>query len=303
MNFKITKEFKIGIWVVIVIALTFFGVNYLKGINIFNPTNYYYLRFSHINGLVETNPVNVKGYKIGLVQKIIYDYDNPSGDVVVVLQVDDDLRIPVGSRAGLVSSLLGSPTVELFLSETSNQYYERGDTIPSYVDDGILEALSGELMPRIQSIIPQLDSLMVSLQVIAQDKAIEKSLDNIQFITTNLKGTSVKLDKLMGNEVPTLLATANSMMTKFDKVGDGLSKVDFDKTVKQINTTLASIQSVTDKINKGEGTLGMLLVDKSLYNNINTAVGSANDLLVDLKANPKRYVQISLIGRKDKDEK
>lgn len=302
MNFKITKEFKVGVWVVIVIALTYFGVNYLKGVNIFNPTNYYYLKFSHINGLVETNPVNVKGYKVGLVQKIIYDYDNPSNDVLVVLQVDDDLKIPVGTKAGLVSGLLGSPTIELYMDQNSTVFYQRGDTLPSYVDDGVVEALTAELMPRIQSIIPQLDSLLVSLQVIAQDKAIEKSLDNIQVITTNLKGTSYKLDNLMAKDVPAVLNNANSMMTKFDKVGDGLSKVDFQKTVNQLNSTLASVQGVTDKINKGEGSLGLLLNDKALYNNLNATVNSANDLLIDLKANPKRYVQFSLISKnKDKE--
>lgn len=302
MNFKITKEFKVGVWVVIVIALTYFGVNYLKGVNIFNPTNYYYLKFSHINGLVETNPVNVKGYKVGLVQKIIYDYDNPSNDVLVVLQVDDDLKIPVGTKAGLVSGLLGSPTIELYMDQNSTVFYQRGDTLPSYVDDGVVEALTAELMPRIQSIIPQLDSLLVSLQVIAQDKAIEKSLDNIQVITTNLKGTSYKLDNLMAKDVPTVLNNANSMMTKFDKVGDGLSKVDFQKTVNQLNSTLASVQGVTDKINKGEGSLGLLLNDKALYNNLNATVNSANDLLIDLKANPKRYVQFSLISKNKEKE-
>ncbi len=303
MEFKITKEFKIGLWVVITIALTFFGVNYLKGINIFHPTNYYYLKFSHINGLVETNPVNIKGYKVGLVQEIIYDYDNPSSDVVVVLQVDDDLKIPVNTRAGLVSGLLGSPSIELYMDANSpaNGYFQKGDTIPSYVDDGVMNAITAELMPRIQSIIPQLDSLMASLQLIAENKAIEKSLANIQVITTNLKGTTASFNKIMDQDVPELLGNANSVMKKFDKVGDGLSRVDFNKTVNQLNQTLASVQGVTDKLNRGEGSLGLLLNDKGLYNNINTTVGSANDLLVDLKANPKRYVHFSLVNR-DKEK-
>ncbi|MCQ2208918.1 MAG: MlaD family protein [Paludibacteraceae bacterium] len=299
MNFKLSKEFKIGLWVIVTIAVTFFGVNYLKGINIFNPTNYYYLTFDHINGLVETNVVNIKGYKVGLVKKIIYDYDHPNSDVVVVLQVDDDLKIPVGTRAGLVSGLLGSPTIELFIDPmaSSTEFYKRGDTIPSYIDNGVMEALSTELMPRIQSIIPQLDSLMVSLQVIAQNKAIEKSLSNIETITTNLKGTSVSLNKLVDNDVPQLIGNANSMMTKFDKVGDNLSVIDFNKTVNELNQTLSSVHSVADKINKGNGTLGLLLNDNELYNKIGATVGSANDLLIDLKANPKRYVHFSLTGK------
>lgn len=143
MNFKISKELQIGIWVIATLAVTFFGVNYLKGINIFNPTNYYYLKFDHINGLVETNDVTVKGYKVGLVQRIIYDYENPDADVVVVLQVDDDLKIPVGSKAALVSALIGSPSIELRIASGASGVYQRGDTIPSYVDDGVMNSLTG----------------------------------------------------------------------------------------------------------------------------------------------------------------
>lgn len=299
MDMKISKEFKIGFWVIVTIAVTFFGVNYLKGINIFNPTNYYYLKFDHINGLVETNDVNIKGYKVGLVKKIIYDYEHPDAPVTVVLQVDDDLKIPVGTRAGLVSGLLGSPKIELFIDplNTSSEYYQKGDTIPSYIDNGVMEALSTELMPRIQSIIPQLDSLMASLQVIAQNKAIEKSLSNIEVITTNLKGTSVSLNKLVDNDVPQLIGNANSMMSKFDKVGDNLSSVDFNKTMTELTQTLASVHTVADKINKGNGTLGLLLNDSELYTKLGTTVSSANDLLLDLKANPNRYVHFSLVNK------
>lgn len=303
MDFKITKEFKIGVLVIVTLALAFFGINYLKGINIFNPTNYYYLKLDHINGLVETNPVNIKGYKIGLVKEIIYDYENPAADVVIVLQVDDELKIPVGTRAALVSGLLGSPSVELFYPETGfDAFYSKGDTIPSYVDDGVMEALTNQLMPRIQSIIPELDSLLVSLHQITQNKAIDKSLANIEVITTNLKTTSYGLNKIMDKDVPVLLSNANSVMTKFDKIGDNISKVDFAKTVNQLNSTLASVQGVTDRLNSGEGSLGMLLNNKDLYVNLNNTVGSANNLLIDLKANPSRYVHFSLIGRKEKKE-
>ena len=132
--------------------------------------------------LKRTNPVNVKGYKVGLVQEIVYDYENPNQDIVVVLQLDDDLRVPEGTKAALVSGLMGGATIELMLNESSS-YYKRGDTIPSYIDDGILSALTSEVMPRIQTIIPQLDSLIVSLNAIAENKTIESSLANINELT------------------------------------------------------------------------------------------------------------------------
>jgi phospholipid/cholesterol/gamma-HCH transport system substrate-binding protein len=247
--------------------------------------------------LVETNPVNVKGYKVGLVQEIIYDYENPNKDIIVVLQLDEELRIPVGTKAALVSGLMGGATIELMLNESSS-YYERGDTIPGYIDDGIMTALTSEVMPRIQTIIPQLDSLIVSLNEIAENKTIESSLANINEMTGNLKKASVGINRIVDKDVPELCTNMNSVLSDFSKVSGNLSKVDFDKTVTQLNTTLSGVQTMVDRVNRGEGTLGLLMKDSGLYNNLNTTVSSANELLVDLKANPKRYVHFSVFGGK-----
>lgn len=299
MNFKISKELQIGIWVIATLAVTFFGVNYLKGINIFNPTNYYYLKFSRINGLVETNDVTIRGYKVGLVKEIIYDYDHPESDVLVILQVDDDLKIPVGSKGALVTALIGAPSIELRLNTEGSEMYKRGDTIPSYIDDGIMSSLTEEVMPRIQTIIPQLDSLIVSLQAIAENKTIETSLENINSITKNLNKASVGINKIVDNDVPELCRNINGVMGNFNKVSTNLSGVDFRATVNQLNNTLVSIRGVTDKMNNGSGTLGLLLTNKDLYNNLNTTVGSANELVVDIKEHPKRYINVSVFGKKN----
>ncbi len=298
MNFKVSKELQIGIWVIVTLAVTYFGWNYLRGINIFNPTNYYYLKLSHINGLVETNDVKVKGYKIGLVQRIIYDYEDPNADVIVVLQVDDDLKIPVGSKAALVSALIGSPSVEIRLDPTNREYYQRGDTIPAYVDDGLMDSLTEEIMPRIQTIIPQLDSLIVSLNAIAENKTIENSLENINAITKNLNKASVGLNRIVDKDVPELCQNFNGVMGNLNKVSTNLSGVDFRATIGNLNKTLDGVRGITDKLNSGQGTLGLLLTDKALYNNLNTTVNSANGLVVDIREHPKRYINVSVFGKK-----
>lgn len=298
MSFKISKELQIGIWVIATLAVTFFGWNYLRGKNIFNPTNYYYLKFSHINGLVETNDVTVKGYKVGLVQRIIYDYENPEADVVVMLQVDDDLKIPVGSKAALVSALIGAPAIEIRIDPTNSEIYQKGDTIPSYVDDGLMNSLTEEVMPRIQTIIPQLDSLIVSLNAIAENKTIENSLENINAITKNLNKASVGLNRIVDKDVPELCTNFNGVMGNLNKVSTNLSGVDFRATIGNLNKTLDGVRGVTDKLNNGQGTLGLLLTDKSLYNNLNTTVGSANQLVVDIREHPKRYINVSVFGKK-----
>lgn len=299
MNFKISKELQIGLLVIITIAVTFFGVNYLKGINIFNPTNFYYLKLERINGLVETNDVTIRGYKIGLVKKIIYDYENPSSDVLVVLQVDDDLRIPVGSKAALVSSLIGAPSIELHLDTFNTEIYKKGDTIPSYIDEGIMNSITEEVMPRLQTIIPQLDSLIVSLHAIAENKTIESSLANINTITKNLSHASVGINRIVDKDVPLLCNNINGVMGNLNTVSANLKSVDFKNTFSQLNKTLLGVQGVTDKLNNGTGTLGLLLTKRDFYDNMNTTVGSANELLVDLKAHPKRYINVSVFGKKN----
>lgn len=303
MKFKFSRELWIGALVIATVAVLYFGVNYLKGINIFNPTNYYYVKFDRVNGLSVSSPITIKGYKIGLIKDIIYNYDDPKDGIVVVLQVDDDLRIPVNSRAVLTSELLGGANVSLTLNaEMNGVFYKKGDTIPSFIDDGIMATVTAEIMPRVQSIVPQLDSLLVSLKVIAGDQAIQKSLGNIQRLTANLESASVSLNGLMKNDVPVIMKNVNTITTDFSKVSANLSHVDFQATMKRVDNTLANLQTITDKVNRGEGTVGMLLNDKTLYNNLANTAGSANELLIDLKANPKRYVQFSLWGKKDKSE-
>jgi phospholipid/cholesterol/gamma-HCH transport system substrate-binding protein len=303
MKFKFSRELWIGALVIATVAVLYFGVNYLKGINIFNPTNYYYVKFDRVNGLSVSSPITIKGYKIGLIKDIIYNYDDPKDGIVVVLQVDDDLRIPVNSRAVLTSELLGGANVSLTLNaEMNGVFYKKGDTIPSFIDDGIMATVTAEIMPRVQSIVPQLDSLLVSLKTIAGDQAIQKSLGNIQRLTANLESASVSLNGMMKNDVPVIMKNVNTITTDFSKVSANLSHVDFQATMKRVDNTLANLQTITDKVNRGEGTVGMLLNDKTLYNNLANTAGSANELLIDLKANPKRYVQFSLWGKKDKSE-
>ena len=266
MKFKFSRELWIGALVIATVAVLYFGVNYLKGINIFNPTNYYYVKFDRVNGLSVSSPITIKGYKIGLIKDIIYNYDDPKDGIVVVLQVDDDLRIPVNSRAVLTSELLGGANVSLTLNaEMNGVFYKKGDTIPSFIDDGIMATVTAEIMPRVQSIVPQLDSLLVSLKVIAGDQAIQKSLGNIQRLTANLESASVSLNGMMKNDVPVIMKNVNTITTDFSKVSANLSHVDFQATMKRVDNTLANLQTITDKVNRGEGTVGMLLNDKTLY--------------------------------------
>jgi len=301
MKIKINRELQIGLLVIVTIAILYFGINYLKGINIFNPTNYFYAKFERVDGLVASSPVTIRGYKIGSVKSINYNYNDPKDGVVVVLQVDDQLRVPVGSKAVLQSELLGGASISLDLqSDIPGVFYKKGDTIPSVINGGIMDAVTAEIMPRVQNIIPQLDSLIYSLRMITENNSIEKSLGNIQRMTANLESSSISLNTMMKKDLPVILNNVNTITTDFSKVGQNLSRVDFHATMQSLNHTLSNLQMISDKVNNGEGSIGLLINDKSLYNNLNSTMESANNLLLDLKSNPKRYVHFSVFGKSDK---
>ncbi|MDR1729058.1 MAG: MlaD family protein [Prevotellaceae bacterium] len=301
MKIKFSRELQIGTLVIVTIAILYFGINYLKGINIFNPTNYYYVKLEQVNGLVASNPVTIKGYKIGLVKSINYNYDSHEDDIVIVLQVDDQLKIPVGSKAVLKTELLGGASMSLDLqSVIPGVYYKKGDTIPAVIDGGIMTTVTTEIMPRVQSIVPQLDSLITSLRMITDDNSIEQSLGNIKRLTANLESSSVSLNSMMKKDLPVILSNVNTITTDFSKLSKDLSQVDFNATMLSLNHTLSNLQLISDRINNGEGSIGLLINDKSFYNNLNSTMESANNLLLDLKSNPKRYVHFSLFGKSDK---
>lgn len=304
MTFKISKEFQIGLLVITCLAILFFGVNYLKGINLFNPTNYYYVKYKDIQGLVQSCEVTSHGHKVGLVQDIIYDYDNPDADVVVVLQVDNDLKIPKGSHALLTSSLMGTPSIVLDMHATNGMkdLYQKGDTLPSETPAGMLAAITDGVMPKLEEVIPHLDQLIVNLNTVVADPNIKTSLANINKLSSELALTSTQLKKMMTNDVPPLLTNANNTITTFNKFGENLTALDMQGTLKKVDNTMNGLNTTVDNINSGKGSLGLLINDRKLYDGLNTTVGDADKLLIDLKANPKRYVNITVFGRKEKKE-
>lgn len=295
-----SREARIGLVVVAAAGLLFFGLNYLKGINIFSPTNYYIAIYKNVGGLVPSNAVYIKGYKVGQVDKIVYDFSRDSS-FMVYLTINKDLKLPKGTQAELGDEgLMGGKQINLVLGTKSTGYYSSGDIIESSVPVTMMEALKTGVLPSIEKIVPKLDSLITSLNKVASDPAIGKSMASIQRTTANLDETSAQLKGMMHKDVPQILTKVNKMADNFEAVSGNLRNIDFAATIASVNQTLANLASATNKLNSKEGTLGLLLNDKTLYVNLSNMTGSANDLMVDLKAHPKRYVHFSVFGKKDK---
>ncbi len=267
------------------------------------PSNLYFAKFENVNGLLESSKIMSRGVAVGNVHSVDYNYKDPTAPVVVQLECDNQLVLPKGTKALLACELLGGANLALELkSDGSGEIYKPGDTIPSLFVPGMLDAVSNEIMPRVAEIIPQLDSLMLSLSMISKDQKLSQSISNFYDITNNLKSASVKFNSMMSSDIQPLLSDARTMVGTFNKVGDNLSKVDFQLTFTKANATLTSLNSLSNEIQNGSGSISLLLKDPSLYNNLSNTANSANSLLQDLEKNPNRYVQFSLFNRKKKGE-
>lgn len=296
-----TKEVKIALVAIAGVVVLFFGMNFLKGLNIFSSEDNYYVQFSDITGLSSSSPVYADGFKVGVVKDIIYDYTHTEGSKVLI-GVDKQLRIPQGSSAEIVSDMLGNVKVNLLLANNPREKVAPGGLIKGMINDGAMGKLQ-DMVPAVEKMLPKLDSIMTSLNAILADPAIRQSLHNVQAITDNLTTSTAQLNTLMAGlnkNVPGMMAKANNVLDNTETLTANLAAVDVASTMRQVDQTIANVQQLTAKLNSKEGSLGLLLNDTQLYDNLNSTMRNADSLVIDLRQHPKRYVHFSVFGRKDK---
>ncbi len=294
----ITKEVRIGIAGIIALCILVYGINYLKGINMFKPSSYFYVKFQNVNGLAKSSPVFADGVRVGIVRDIYYDY-NQAENVIVEVELDTELRIPKGSSAELVSELMGGVRMNILLANNPREKYAVGDTIPGKLNNGMMESVAA-LMPQIEQMLPKLDSIMISLNTILNNQSIPATLHSVEKTAANLEVASGQLKVLMGRDIPQLTGKLNTIGDNFITISGNLKEINYAATFKEIEQTLANVKMVTEKLNSKDNTVGLLLNDPQLYNNLNATTANAASLLEDLKEHPKRYVHFSLFGKKDK---
>lgn len=296
-----TKEIKIALVTILGIVLLFFGMNFLKGLNIFSTSNEYFIEFKNISGLSASSPIYADGYRVGTVKDIIYDYtgEHPAR---VQIDVDKQMRIPLGSTAEIETDMLGNVKVNLLLANNPRERIEPGSLIQGVVSAGTMGKVA-EMLPAVEKMLPKLDSIMASLNLILGDPSIRQSLHNIEDITADLTTSTKELNTLMASlnhNVPTLMTKANGVLDNTQQLTANLAAVDVAATMQEVDATIANVRTLTERLNSNEGTLGLLMNDPSLYNNLNATMASADSLLVNLREHPKRYVHFSLFGKKDK---
>ena len=304
-----TREVKIALSAIVAIVLVYLLINFMKGVNVFKSSNTYYVRFDNIAGLAVSNAVYANGYPVGIVRGIQYDYGNHER-VVVAIELDKEMHMPRGTKAELVTSLMGGVTMSLMLGPNPTDNLVQGDTISGGLHEGAVEKVEA-LMPTIMDMLPKLDSIVTNMARLSADPALSQTLRNTAEITNNLRRTSAKLDAMVGRDLPQMMQNLNKTSRNVERLSNNLAAINLQETMNEVNASLAEVKQfsaninamtydLNSKLNSRDNTFGLLLNDRKLYDNLNRTVSSADSLLINVKAHPKRYVHFSIFGKKDK---
>lgn len=305
--FKITREIKIALTAIATGILLFVGINFLKGINIFESSNSYYVKFKDIKGLAVSNAVYANGYPVGIVRDINYNYSDNDG-VVVRIELDQDMTVPKGTTAELEVALMGGVTMNLLLGANPTAVVAPFDTISGGLHQGAMEQASA-MLPQVHQMLPKIDSILTNLNRLTATAELQQTIVNAAEITEHLKHTTARLDGLMAKDVPLMMAHLNRTAGNAATLSGNLAKVDVDGTMQNVNGALQDVRHMTgqltnvmsdmqQKLNSKNNNLGAFLHDRALYDRLNQAVLNADSLLYDVRKAPKRYVHFSIFGRK-----
>lgn len=295
-----SKEFVIGLSVILALVLLFFGIDYLKGINIFKPANFYYAEYSNVAGLEVSAPVSIDGYKVGQVREINFDYDNP-GKIKVLLALNKDLKLPEDSRALIASTLLSGAYIDIRMGKSKTMIPVGGNVTTDVVPD-LMASVSNDLMPAVSGILPKIDSLLYNLNMIVADPALIQSVRRLDGISGNLLATTSGLRSSLGSQVPGILGDASHVTRNLDSITANLGELSYQLKQLPLNATMDNVHQVTanltrfsEQLNNEKSTLGLLMNDPELYNRLNRVSADVDSLILDIKKNPKRYISIKLL--------
>lgn len=289
---KYSREFKVGVLAIVCLGILYFGFNFLKGINIFSPTNVYVGTFERINGLTAQAPVYIKGYQVGLVESIQYDFkQNPAFTVNV--SIDKTIELPRGTQMALVADgLLGGGAIELQLPTMPNRAmpYQKGDTLPTHIVPGLVDNLQTGLLANLDSLLNQANILLASLNSEVEEGSLRNTLRNVERITNDLTVSSRDIRSLTHQQLPALMTKVDSTMVGLQEIVSDVNAANIQQTIGNVDNTINTLNAA---LQSQDGTLGLLLNDKELYDNLNgalqnldNAVQNVDTIMMSIKARP-----------------
>ncbi|MBO7046825.1 MAG: MCE family protein [Prevotella sp.] len=296
-----SKEVQIALVALVGIVVLFFGLKFLKGLTLFSTDDSYYVEFDDISGVSASCPVYANGYRVGVVEDVIFNYDSQE-KIVAVVGLNKQLRLPKASTAEIASDLLGNVKLELRFGPDLDDLMEPGDTLYGKKQSGAL-GKAADMLPQIENMLPKIDSILANVNMLLSNPAISSSLHNVDLITAHLATTTSELNRLtasLNQQMPGTLTKVDGLLDNTTTLTKNLSDLDIAMTMAKVNNTLQNVEQMTAKLNSNEGTLGLLMRDQELYRNMASTMGHVDSLMIDLKQHPKRYVHFSIFGKKDR---
>ncbi|MFT7628894.1 MAG: phospholipid/cholesterol/gamma-HCH transport system substrate-binding protein [Ulvibacter sp.] len=306
---KITREVKTGILAIGAILLFVFGYSFLKGTNLFQDSRVFYVKYENVEGLAKSAPVTINGFTVGKVNDI--GFANTSGGLVVKFTVESNFVFSKSSKVRIYSDgLIGGKSLGIFLEYDPENIAKAGDTLNGSIDGGMLDAVTkalGPLQDRLTTTLTSVDSLLYSVNYILDEDTrvnLKQAIKNLNGTMSSLNGASGKLNTLLANNSGKLDSTftnLNEMSLNFSKFSDSLAQIETGKLVADLQNVISRFDAIVTGLDDGEGTVGKLLKDEKLYTNLEGATRQLEILLQDVRLNPKRYVHVSVFGKKQKE--
>ena len=311
---KISNETKVGILTITALTILILGFNFLKGKDVFNQSEKIYAVFTDLGPLTKSNEVKINGYVIGKVYSLDASDASVNG-IVATIHLTEDVNIPRDSKAFIASPLVGASYL-VIEKGTQNVFLKSGDTLNTRIDNGILDDVKAQLTPTLNKVRNSLDSLNVVMSGINNILNSEARV-NLQTTLANLAQSTHSLKGLLNNESGALAKTLNNansitenikknndsitaVISSAKRATDNLASIDVKPAIDSIQAAIGQLKSFVARVNSTKGSLGALINDRQLYNKLNDAIISAELLMDDLRTHPKRYVNLSVFGKKDR---
>lgn len=274
---KHSREIKVGILAVVCAGILYFGFNFLKGVNIFSPTDCYYGYFERSNGLTEQAPVYILGHKVGLVESVKYDFTRTPSFVVGV-NINDDITLPMGTEMALIADgLLGGSAIELILPNAqSDLLYQGGDTLKTKVVPGLMDNLQMGLLANLDSLLVETNALIANLNNEVSEGSLHATLQNVEKLTADLTVSGNDIRRLTNNQLPGIINKIDTTIAGLQTLVENNKNANIQKTVNELNETISLLNQM---LQSEEGTLGLLLNDTELHDNLNTALRNLDNVV------------------------
>ena len=293
---RLTRQtVKIGFFTLLAIVLLYLGITYLKGLTISARSKTYYVAMNDVTGINVATRVFVNGYKVGSVRKLDYDYGN-NGETILTLTLDPSIKLPQGTQVQVAQTLFSGALVNLILPDVeTGAYLNAKDTIPMSTRQSAksLEQLQSEFVPRISATLSRMDSVLLQANAILSNPNIEPTLAEVRQSAQHLNASSAQLHQSL-RSLPTIMGRIDHTSANVESFASRLDSLRLQETISNLESTSRELKSFTQRLNQSNGTVGRLLNEDGLYNRIDSVTTSLDALIRDIKANPKKYVKLSL---------